>query len=37
MVRHKYRAKNSFGAYELVNQVFYLDSNGAVLGVSAYK
>ena len=37
MVRHKYRAKNSFGAYELVNQVFYLDNNGAVLGVSAYK
>lgn len=37
MVRHKYRAKNSFGAYELMNQVFYLNSNGDVIGVSDYK
>ena len=37
MVRHKYRAKNSFGAYELVNQVFYLNGNGEVIGVSDYK
>lgn len=37
MVRHKYRAKNSFGTYELVNQVFYLNGNGDVIGVSAYK
>ena len=37
MVRHKYRAKNSFGAYELMNQVFYLDGNGEVIAVSDYK
>ena len=37
MVRHKYRAKNSFGAYEVVNQVFYLDSNGDINGVSDYN
>lgn len=37
MVRHKYRAKNSFGAYELVNQVFYLNGNGDVIAVSDYN
>ena len=37
MVRHKDRAKNSFGAYELMHQVFYLNSNGDVIGVSDYK
>ena len=37
MVRHKYRAKNSFGAYEIMNQVFYLNGNGDVIGVSDYK
>lgn len=31
MVRHKYRAKNSFGGYTIENQIFYLDSKGNVV------
>ena len=31
LVRHKYRAKNSFGGYVISNQLFYLDDNGAVI------
>ena len=29
-VRHKYRAKNSFGGYVIENKVFFLDSDGNV-------
>jgi hypothetical protein len=31
-VRHKYRAKNSFGGYVIENKVFYLDEKGNVVG-----
>ena len=31
-VRHKYRAKNSFGGYVIENKIFYLDSYGNVIG-----
>ena len=31
-VRHKYRAKNSYGGYVIENKIFYLDSNGNVIG-----
>lgn len=31
MVRHKFRAKNSFGGYVVENMVFYLNSNGEVI------
>jgi hypothetical protein len=27
----KYRAKNSFGGYDISNQIFYMDSEGNVL------
>jgi hypothetical protein len=30
-VRCKYRAKNSFGGYDIANQIFYMDSKGNVL------
>lgn len=36
MVRHKYRAKNSFGGYALENQIFYLDKEGNVTDVDEY-
>lgn len=36
MVRCKYRAKNSFGAYDVYNQVFTINSNGDVTGHSDY-
>lgn len=29
-VRHKFRAKNSFGGYVVYNMIFYLDSDGNV-------
>lgn len=32
-VRHKYRAKNSFGGYGIANQIFTLDSDGNVIEV----
>lgn len=31
-VRHKYRAKNSFGGYVIENKIFYLDDQGNVVG-----
>jgi hypothetical protein len=34
-VRHKFRAKNSFGGYEIENKVFYLDSTGKVINITA--
>lgn len=37
MVRHKYRAKNSFGGYAIDNNVFYLDFKGSVTNVMPYK
>lgn len=36
MIRHKYRAKNSFGGYEIENKVFYLDSLGNVNDVDDF-
>jgi hypothetical protein len=33
VVRHKYRAKNSFGGYIIENQKFYLDFKGNVIGI----
>lgn len=30
-VRHKYRAKNSFGGYAIEEKIFFLDSNGKVV------
>jgi hypothetical protein len=30
-VRHKYRAKNSYGGYEVRDDIFFLDSTGGVL------
>jgi hypothetical protein len=36
-VRHKYRAKNSFGGYVLENQLFTLDSTGQVIEVVPYE
>ena len=36
MVRHKYRAKNSFGGYVVENQVFYLNNKGNVTKVVNY-
>lgn len=32
-VRHKYRAKNSFGGYVIENQLFVLDNNGNVIDI----
>ena len=32
-VRHKYRAKNSFGGYVIETNIFKLDDNGVVIGV----
>lgn len=32
MVRVKYRAKNGFGGFNLKNQIFHLDKDGAVTG-----
>jgi hypothetical protein len=32
-VRHKYRAKNSFGGYVVNEQLFYLDAKGNVTSV----
>lgn len=33
MVRHKYRAKNSFGGYDIANQIFYLDAYGTIVDI----
>ncbi len=32
-VRHKFRAKNSFGGYVVENKIFHLDREGNVIGV----
>ena len=37
MVRHKYKAKNSFGGYVMENNVFYLDFSGNVTSVAPFK
>lgn len=37
MVRHKFRAKNSFGGYVVANKLFYLDKDGNVVDVKEYK
>ena len=36
VVRHKYRAKNGFGGYIIENQLFYLDSLGAIVNISNF-
>lgn len=35
-VRHKYRAKNSFGGFVIENKIFYLDAHGNVIGVKDF-
>lgn len=35
-VRHKYRAKNSFGGYVVEEKIFYLDQSGNVVSVTEY-
>lgn len=37
MVRHKYRAKNSFGGFVVDNKVFYLDSLGNIYNVTDFQ
>lgn len=37
MVRHKYRAKNSFGGYTIENKVFHLDLKGNIIDVTNYQ
>lgn len=34
IVRHKYRAKNQYGATQIYNQIFTLDSLGTVISIS---
>ena len=34
IVRHKYRAKNQYGATQIYNQFFTLDSLGTVISIS---
>lgn len=34
IVRHKYRAKNQYGAMQIFNQIFTLDSLGTVISIS---
>lgn len=36
-VRHKFRAKNTFGGYVIENKIFYLDINGEVVKVEDYE
>jgi len=36
-VRHKYRAKNSFGGYVIENQLFYLDKEGEVISFTSLE
>lgn len=35
VVRHKYRAKNSFGGYVIENKIFTLNSDGEIISVSS--
>lgn len=37
LVRVKYRARNSFGAYSVEQQVFQLDAGGTVVAVNRFK
>lgn len=34
VVRHKFRAKNSFGGFSVEDKLFFLDANGNVVGTS---
>jgi hypothetical protein len=36
VVRHRYRARNSFGGYVVENKMFVLDQRGEVVEVSNY-
>lgn len=36
IVRHKYRAKNSFGGYVIEHQIFHIDWQGNITSVSSY-
>lgn len=36
IVRHKYRAKNSFGGYVIENQIFHIDWQGNITNVTSY-
>ncbi len=36
VVRHKYRAKNSFGGYVIEHQIFHIDWQGNITSVSSY-
>lgn len=36
VVRHKYRAKNSFGGYVIEHQIFHIDWQGNITDVSSY-
>lgn len=36
VVRHKYKAKNSFGGYVIEHQLFYIDWQGNITSVSSY-
>jgi len=36
-VRHKYRAKNSFGGYAISNQIFCMDMDGNVTKAFNYR
>ena len=36
VVRHKYRAKNSFGGYVIEHQLFHIDWQGNITSVSSY-
>lgn len=36
LVRHKYRAKNSFGGYTIENLIFYIDYEGNITGTLEY-
>lgn len=37
LVRHKYRAKNSFGGYVIENNTFYLNTKGEIINIVPYK
>lgn len=37
MIRHKYRARNSFGGYVIENKLFYLDKEGNVVNMKNYN
>ena len=36
LVRHKYRAKNSYGGFVIENQIFTYDSEGNILSASSF-